>query len=105
MQKELRDPRAASANVNDVVMTRDLSIAKVYVTFLDPKPEDSSEAVEVLNKAAGYLRSQLASRNTMRSTPKLKFYYDQTVPTAERMSKLIDEAMASQKNDSVDSAS
>ena len=99
LQLEVRDPRVKNANVNAVVVSRDMSHAKVYVTFwgVDSK-EESEERVAVLTKAAGFLRSKLAAIGTMRSTPKLHFFYDQSVRTGEYLSDLIDRAVATNAN-------
>lgn len=95
LQRELRDPRASGANVNAVAVSRDMSHAKVYVTFMGQETaKDSAEAVAVLNHAAGFLRSQLASKNSMRSTPKLRFIFDESIRTGEYLSNLIDQAIA-----------
>ena len=91
----MRDPRASNANVNAVVVTRDLSLAKVYVTFWGDVADDEAEqAVKALNGAAGYLRSCLANTHRMRSTPRLQFYFDASVRTGEKMEKLIAAATA-----------
>ena len=76
LQRELRDPRVSNANVNAVVVSRDMSTAKIYVTFFDKETaEEAKQAVEVLNGAAGFIRTQVASQHSMRSTPKLRFYF------------------------------
>lgn len=94
LQQELRDPRARGAVINDVVVSRDISQAKVYVTFLEAADaEQAEQAIDVLNGAAGFLRSQLAKASEMRSTPKLRFYYDQSVRDGEHLTRLIDEAV------------
>jgi len=49
----------------------------------------------VLNGAAGFLRTQMASKSRMRSTPKLHFVFDQSVCTAEYLSNLLVRAVAS----------
>ena len=93
LQQELRDPRVINPNVNEVVVSRDISHAKVYVTFLDVESEaDAKEAIDALNGAAGYLRSQLSTQHRMRSTPKLQFFFDKSVRAGEHLSNLIDAA-------------
>jgi len=95
LQRELRDPRVSNANVNAVVVSRDMSTAKIYVTFFDKETaEEAKQAVEVLNGAAGFIRTQVASKHSMRSTPKLRFYFDDSVRQGERLSNLIDRAIA-----------
>ncbi len=95
LQRELRDPRVSNPNVNAVVVSRDMSYAKIYVTFMGKDTEaESDEAIKVLNGAAGFIRSQLAKQHKMRSTPKLKFFFDESVRTGEYLSNLIAEAVA-----------
>ena len=95
LQRELRDPRVSNANVNAVVVSRDMSTAKIYVTFFDKETaEEAKQAVEVLNGAAGFIRTQVASQHSMRSTPKLRFYFDDSVRQGVHLSNLIDRAIA-----------
>ena len=95
LQRELRDPRVSNPNVNAVVVSRDMSSAKIYVTFLGKETaEEAQEAIEALNGAAGFISSQVAAQHTMRSTPKLRFYFDESVRTGEHLSNLIDRAVA-----------
>jgi len=95
LQRELRDPRVSNTNVNAVVVSRDISTAKIYVTFFDKETADEAkQAVEVLNGAAGFIRTQVASQHSMRSTPKLRFYFDDSVRQGEHLSNLIDRAIA-----------
>ena len=95
LQRELRDPRVSNANVNAVVVSRDMSTAKIYVTFFDKETaKEAKQAVEVLNGAAGFIRTQVASQHSMRSTPKLRFYFDDSVRQGEHLSNLIDRAIA-----------
>lgn len=96
--QELRDPRIGMVNVNDVTVTRDMSYAKAYVTFVDSDEAQSIEAVAVLNKAAGFLRTRLAKELTMRGVPKLQFFYDKTAIKGQALSSLIDRAVASNSN-------
>ncbi|MBQ78259.1 MAG: ribosome-binding factor A [Cellvibrionales bacterium] len=100
LQRELRDPRVSNANVNAVIVSRDMSMAKIYVTFFDKETaEEAKQAIEVLNGAAGFIRSQVASQHSMRSTPKLRFYFDDSVRQGEHLSNLIDRAIAGNESD------
>ena len=94
---EIRDPRVGMVNINDVDVARDLSIAKVYVTIVGAEPDECEQAVAVLNKAAGFLRSLISKEMTMRSTPRLEFFYDATAHKGQALSSLIDKAVASDK--------
>ena len=95
MQQEINDPRIGMVNINDVVVSRDLSVAQVYVTFIGKESElQCEEAALALNKAAGYLRSLLAKELILRTTPKLQFFYDKTPIRGQALSSLIDRALA-----------
>jgi ribosome-binding factor A len=97
IQLEMRDPRVGSfVSVNDVKVSRDLSYAEIYVSSLQANSEEEKqELIKVLNGAAGFFRSTLAKRHTMRTTPKPRFHYDLLVEEGPRIEKLIDTAMKS----------
>jgi len=101
---EIRDPRIGMVNVNIVKVASDLSTAKVYLTFVDnPQNAPVAERIDVLNKAAGFLRSRLSGEIKMRSVPRFRFMHDETVYNAERISSLIDQAIASDADKHTDS--
>ncbi len=92
---EVKDPRVRMVTLTGVEVARDYSHAKVFYTTL----EGSSKAVqEGLERASGYLRSQLAHRMKLRITPQLHFVYDASVARGAHLSQLIDEAVASDKH-------
>jgi len=93
--RQMRDPRVALVSVNEVKVSRDLSYADVYISSLHAAGEqDREELVAVLNGAAGFLRSELARRHSMRTTPKPRFHYDRLVEEGPCMEQLIDRARA-----------
>lgn len=96
IQKEVRDPRLGMVNVNAVEVTKDLSLAKVYVTFLGDNDQATEEKkVEVLNNAASFLRSLMAKDLNIRTIPRLSFYYDVSVARGQRLTDLIYQARSS----------
>ena len=95
IQFEVRDPRVGMVNINDVEVSRDLAQAKVFVTFVGRDTEaECEDGAAALNKAAGFLRSQLAKELNMRTTPRLQFVYDKTSVRGQALSSLIDRAVA-----------
>ncbi len=92
IQQEVEDPRIGMVTINEATVSRDLAFSDVYFTVL---PVQDVEAVEeVLNQAAGFLRSRLAKILKTRTTPKLRFHYDNTMATGYRLSQSIDRAIA-----------
>ena len=93
--QEMRDPRIGMVNVNEVTVTRDMAYAKVYITFVgNDSDEEGVQGAKLLNGAAGFLRSLLAKELSMRSVPKLQFFYDKTALHGQALSSLIDRALA-----------
>ena len=98
IQNEVRDPRVGMVNVNEVVVSRDLSHAKVYVTYVNRDSEqERTEATQALNGAAGFLRSVVAKQLDIRMTPKLQFVFDETSLRGQALSSLINKAVASDR--------
>jgi ribosome-binding factor A len=89
---EVKDPRVRMVTLTGVEVARDYSHAKVFYTTL----EGSSKAVQQgLERASGFLRSQLAHAMKLRITPQLHFVYDSSVERGVHLSQLIDQAVAS----------
>lgn len=95
VHKDMRDPRVALLSITDVRVRADLSMADVYVSSLaTAEPAARGELVEVLNRAAGFLRRRVAGRQGLRATPRFRFHYDDLVESAPRMEALINAAVA-----------
>lgn len=107
IQFEISDPRVGMVNINDVTVTRDMAYAKIFFTFVGrDSDEEAAEGTKILNKAAGFLRSQLAKQMDMRTTPKLQFVYDKTSIRGQELSHLIDKAVAADRlHEDADAAS
>ena len=85
---ELRDPRVGMITITSVDVSPDMSHAKVFFTMLEKdKLEDTLHG---LKRSAGFLRSQLAKRIKMYTTPELRFTYDESVERGDHLSRLID---------------
>lgn len=95
IQLEVRDPRVGMASVTDVEVSRDLSYAKVFVTVLGKNTEaEAKPAIDALNHASGFLRTQVSKIMSARTTPRLRFVFDQSIGRGAQMSRLIDDVVA-----------
>lgn len=98
IQMEVRDPRLGMVNINAVSVTKDLSLAKVYVTFVGQDGEAADEKkVDVLNNASSFIRGLMAKDINIRTTPRLAFIYDKSVVHGQQLTDLIDRAVSSDK--------
>lgn len=95
IQRELRDPRLGMVSITAVRVSRDMAHAQVFVTLLEgDSQEQATPGVDVLNGAAGFLRSALARDATMRTVPRLRFRFDNSVGRARDLEALIVRAKA-----------
>ena len=99
IRAQMRDPRVGMISVNDVRVSRDYAFADVFVSSLGADDaEAQKELITVLEHAAGFLRSAVARDNTMRTTPKLRFHYDEVAVNGVRMESLIRRAVAADED-------
>src|SRR4051794_25904481 len=99
IRAQMRDPRVGMVSVNDVRVSSDLSYADIYVSSLDVNDADGKrELVSVLEHAAGFLRTAVARESTMRTTPKLRFHYDELIVEGARIESLIRRAVESDQD-------
>lgn len=93
LQLELKDPRVGMVTLTDVEVTSDYAHAKVFFTLLS-QGHSLEETLVGLNRAAGFLRSQLAHRMRLRIVPQLHFVFDSSVERGVQLSHLIEDAVA-----------
>ena len=88
LARELRDPRVGMITITSVDVSPDLSHAKIFFTILDKSK--LPDTLKGLGRSAGFLRSQLARRIKIYTTPELRFAYDESVERGDHLSRLID---------------
>lgn len=88
---ETKDPGLADVSLTTVELSRDLSVAKIYFSLLNPDT-DPAPALEGLKRASGFLRSKLGSRLLVRHIPELRWVHDNSIARAAEISRLIDDA-------------
>jgi len=101
VRDEIKDPRLGFVSFTEIRMSRDLSHAIVYCSVLNSESQD--EAIEVLNRAVGFIRKEIARRIRARIVPTLKFVVDDSVVRGVAMDDLISKARKSDAKNSNDS--
>ncbi len=94
----LKDPRVGFTTVTKVEVTRDLSQGKIYVSVLGTS-EEVSQTFSALEKATGFVRSELAGRIRVRHVPELQFVLDQALEHSMHINKLLQELNRENQND------
>jgi ribosome-binding factor A len=95
---ETKDPRLKMVSIISVDLSRDLSVARVYFSMLDPNA-DPQPVKDGLERASGFLRSRLGREIKIRHVPELRFAHDDSAAEAQRISSLIDAALDSDQSD------
>ena len=96
LQREAKDPRlSAMVSVTRVSVSSDLRYAKVFISVLGTE-EEKRGVLAGLHAASGFLRRELSGRLSIRYTPELSFFYDDTMEQAGRVIQLIDEVRSSE---------
>ena len=86
LKQETKDPRLKQVVITDVIVSRDLTSAKIFFSV----DEDSIKIIaSLLNKASGFFRSSLSKTLDFRHTPTLSFIYDTAPNTGARIDNLL----------------
>lgn len=88
---ETKDPGLADVSLTGVEMSKDLSVAKVYFSLLDPDA-DPKPAQDALQRASGFLRRKLGNELSVRHVPELRFVHDDSAAHGVEISRLIENA-------------
>ncbi|WP_438013085.1 ribosome-binding factor A [Psychrobacter raelei] len=109
IRDDVNDPRLTGfVTISSVKVSSDLGYADVYVTIMEPELNDAmskhshEEGLKVLNKAAGFLRTELSHSLKTRTTPRLRFHYDEVTARGNYMMDLINKAVTKTEQTSAD---
>jgi ribosome-binding factor A len=90
MSKDLMDLNTGLITVSKVIMTADLRIAKIYLTFIGNK-EPAEKLVEKINFRKKHIRYLLGKQLTLKYLPDIFFFYDDTFEYSDKINKLLNE--------------
>ena len=96
--RKLKDPRVGFVTVTDVDVTGDLQQAKVYITTLGNE-EERKGTLKGLEKATGFIRSELGQRIQLRVTPELIFEFDRSVEYGNHIEDLLAQVRVEKKDE------
>ena len=86
LSREARDANLTAVTITEVRVTNDLSYATVYYTVPDYLKE---KIVGSLDKAKGFLRSELARRVKARKMPELVFKFDEALEYGNHINEIL----------------
>ena len=101
ISREVKDPRVGPVTLTAVEVAADMGVARVlFVPFGDRHQPDEVQAG--LARAAGFLRGEAGRRLGLRHAPRLDFVYDESIGRADRLTRLIDDAVRNDRADGGD---
>jgi len=87
--REIKDPRIGFISIIEVVLSKDLRQARVYVSIYG-KEEEKEDSFIGLKSASGFIRMELGKRLRLRYAPKLDFVLDSSIEQASHISKILE---------------
>ncbi|HIG79697.1 MAG TPA: 30S ribosome-binding factor RbfA [Cycloclasticus sp.] len=90
LQRDIRDPEVGFVTVSGVEVTKDIAIAKVFISVLTTKDDESKQSsVAALNRASNYIHGMVSKRMRMRMVPELRFFLDESIEQGIKMDALL----------------
>ncbi|OQA15841.1 MAG: Ribosome-binding factor A [bacterium ADurb.Bin363] len=86
--QRLKDPRIGFLTILDVEVTKDISLARIYVTVYGDS-STRTKTMEALENATGFIRGELANQIRIRAIPELRFIYDESEEVRERIETIL----------------
>lgn len=88
LRSSFKDPDLGMVTVSHVAVSRDLAVAKVYVSFLGGALEAPAR-VRRLTERAPEFRHQIGQRMRLRVMPEIKFIHDDSIERGMQMDALL----------------
>lgn len=80
ISNELNDPRVKGIiTITRVETSKELSVAKAFVSIMTPTEKERKECFEAISTAAGYIRTLIKPKLKIRNVPTLVFKLDDSI--------------------------
>lgn len=99
IRTQVRDPRVEGVVITHVRVSRDLGVAWVYYSTWGSDQGADPDLQAGLERASGFLRSQLARELSTRTVPDLRFHFDDQAEKSRELDRLIDAAVGESSAD------
>lgn len=99
VQFGVKDPSVGFVTITDVQVSNDHSYAKVFCEFLGQEAR-AQAGLKALNRAKGYIRTELSQRLDIRRCPELIFVIDETEMKARHIDDIIASLHVNEKEES-----
>ena len=90
VQKEAKDPDIGFVTITNVELSGDLRHAKVYVSIYGDE-QQRQKTLDALERATGFVRSELGNRMRFKHVPELVFKFDASIEHGDNINKILRE--------------
>jgi ribosome-binding factor A len=92
IKTEVKDYRLEDQviSVTDVELTKDLSVAKVYISIFSADEAQQTELMNVLLGYTGKIRKAIGQRIQLRHTPEIQLFLDHSLERGVKLQQLLD---------------
>ena len=94
LQNKIADPRIRNITISEVIVSKNLNHAKVFVTGIETS-ESLHATLSNLNRAIPYIRRQLSEQIVLKFTPSIQFLADELPERGNRVMNLINQVSSS----------
>jgi ribosome-binding factor A len=88
LSRDLAEPDLGLVTVTRVVISADLKLAKIYLSFLGNR-QSVTDCIEKINFRKGNIKMHLGSKLRLKYTPEIYFYHDDTSEYADKIERII----------------
>jgi ribosome-binding factor A len=88
LTQEVKDPGIHFVTVTAVETTDDLRLAKIFVSILGDE-ETRQESMKGMERAKGFLRSEIGRRLQLRYTPEIQIHLDKSLDHAMKIKGIL----------------
>lgn len=88
LNRKIKDPRLGFITVTDVDVTGDLQQATIFISILGNEKE-REDSLLALEKAHGFIRSEIGNRMSLRKVPELLFEVDSSLEYGNKIDELL----------------
>lgn len=86
---KVNDPRIGFTTVTSTKLSIDFKYLDVFVSIMGEK-DDIRRSLEGLKHCSGFIKKNLQKRLKLKNVPEIKFYYDKSIDTGIRISRILD---------------
>lgn len=89
LRNEIKDPRINGLiSITDVSVSRDLRYAKIFVSIFG-REEEQEGTLKILERAGGYIRTEIGRRIRLRHTPEIAFIQDNSIAYGAHINEIL----------------